>query len=268
MKGLKYAGVIVIMLLIVAMIVAFSTKEEVVEKGRWVYHPAESRGKTQADWLLSNHTFTFNNYYDPDRMSFGLLRVLNDDWIAGGSGFPMHAHQDMEIITIPLKGGLKHKDSSGGEGEIYANDVQVMTAGTGIRHSEFNASSSEAGSFLQIWVFPRQRGLEPGYREKHYNPEGRNNKWQRIVAPEGKEALTINQDAVFLRGDFRKGKKVHYDFAFPGNGVYIFMLEGSIEVLGQELQRRDGFGVWEVSEIDLTIMEDAEILLMEVPMIK
>jgi redox-sensitive bicupin YhaK (pirin superfamily) len=272
MKPLHYFS---ITLLLVLGMIGFSISKKsnamdvFVEEpvGKSVLHKADTRGMSRADWLLSRHTFTFNRYYDPERMSFGLLRVLNDDWIAAGSGFPTHPHENMEIITIPLKGGLKHKDSSGGEGEIWANDVQVMTAGTGIRHSEFNASQTKDGEFLQTWVFPRQRGLKPGYDQKRFGPEGRKNQWQTIVAPNHSEALAINQDAVYTRGEFKKGKKVRYEIQFPGNGVYTFVLEGSCKVNGQQLERRDGYGVWEVKGLNIEVTEDVELLLMEVPMI-
>lgn len=254
------------------LVYAFSTgnrklSNEVTD-GKTILHKADTRGKTQASWLLSNHTFTFNNYYDPDRMSFGTLRVLNDDWIAAGSGFPMHAHQDMEIITIPLQGGLKHKDTSGGEGEIHENDIQVMTAGTGIRHSEFNASQTDAGSFLQIWVFPRERGLQPSYRDKRFPENGRKNQWQTIVSPSNEDALSINQDAVFNRGTFDKDKRIRYDLTFPGNGVYIFVIEGSCQIGDQVLNKRDGYGIWEVPGFSIKMLDKAELLLMEVPMLK
>lgn len=232
-----------------------------------VLHKAETRGETRASWLLGKHTFSFNRYYDPDRMNFGLLRVLNDDHIAGGGGFPTHPHENMEIVTIQLEGGLAHRDNTGGSGTIRPNEVQVMTAGTGVQHSEVNASATEASKLLQIWVFPKEMGLTPRYDQKRFDPAKRQGRWQTLVAPNDPEALMIHQDAVFSRGSFPSGTTARYDMHFPSNGVYAFILSGACRVNGQPLQARDGFGVWDTSHIEVEATADTEILLIEVPMI-
>jgi|AntRauTorckE5430_2_1112549.scaffolds.fasta_scaffold03753_6 redox-sensitive bicupin YhaK (pirin superfamily) len=232
-----------------------------------VLHKANTRGETRASWLIGKHTFSFNRYYDPDRMSFGLLRVLNDDWIAGGGAFPMHPHENMEIVTIQLEGGLVHQDNNGGQGVISENEVQAMSAGTGIRHSEANASKTEACKLLQTWVFPRQMGLKPRYDQRRFEPEGRQNEWQVLASPEEGEALYIHQQAVYSRGDFDAEKTVKYPIRYAGNGVYAFVLEGQCKINGQSLEQRDGFGVWDTDAITVEMTTDTELLLIEVPMI-
>jgi redox-sensitive bicupin YhaK (pirin superfamily) len=232
-----------------------------------VLHKADSRGETRASWLIGKHSFSFNRYYDPDRMNFGLLRVLNDDWIAGGGAFPMHPHENMEIITIQLEGGLQHTDNNGGQGVIRENEVQVMSAGTGIRHSEANASQTEVCRLLQTWVFPNQMGLKPRYDQRRFDPVGRDNQWQVLASPEEGEALYIHQQAVYSRGDFDAGKTVKYPIRYTGNGVYAFVLEGQCTINGQPLERRDGFGVWETDAITVEATTDTELILIEVPMI-
>ena len=232
-----------------------------------VLHKADTRGESRASWLIGKHSFSFNRYYDPDRMNFGLLRVLNDDWIAGGGAFPMHPHEDMEIITIQLEGGLEHKDNNGGEGIIRKDEVQVMSAGTGIRHSEANVSKTESCELLQTWVFPSRRGITPRYDQRMFGAEDRQNKWQVLASPENGEALFINQQAVYSRGDFKAGKTVKYPIRYPGNGVYAFILEGQCTINGQPLNRRDGFGVWDTNAISVEMTTDTELLLIEVPMI-
>lgn len=232
-----------------------------------VLHKAGTRGETRASWLIGKHSFSFNRYYDPDRMNFGLLRVLNDDWIAGGGAFPMHPHENMEIITIQLEGGLQHTDNNGGQGVIRENEVQVMSAGTGIRHSEANASQTEVCRLLQTWVFPNQMGLKPRYDQRRFDPAGRDNQWQVLASPEEGEALYIHQQAVYSRGAFDAGKSVKYPIRYIGNGVYAFVLEGQCKINGQPLERRDGFGVWETDAIRVEATTDTELILIEVPMI-
>lgn len=231
-----------------------------------VLHKADSRGHANHGWLDSHHTFSFANYYDPSRMHFGALRVLNDDIVAGGMGFGKHPHDNMEIISIPLKGELEHEDSMGNKFAIKNNDVQVMSAGTGIFHSEYNKSKDEPVNFLQIWVFPKEKDIEPRYDQITYEPAQRINKWQRIVAPDSEEAVSINQDAYFSLGKLEKDHSLDYTLEREGNGVYAFILEGDVTIEGQPLNKRDGFGLSETDKISVKADSDAEILLMEVPM--
>jgi quercetin 2,3-dioxygenase len=231
-----------------------------------VLHKAESRGHAYHGWLDSHHTFSFANYYNPERIHFGVLRVLNDDVVQGGMGFPQHPHDNMEIISIPLEGELEHQDSMGNKFVIKKNDVQVMSAGTGIFHSEKNKHKDKAVKFLQIWVFPREKNIKPRYDQITYDPAKRHNQWQRIVAPDEAEAVSINQDAYFSLGQLDAGKTLAYDFALKGNGLYVFVLEGKVSVEGQPLNKRDGLGIWEIDKITVEAQEIAEVLLMEVPM--
>lgn len=232
-----------------------------------VLHKANTRGHANHGWLDAHHTFSFANYYDRNRIQFGALRVLNDDIVAGGRGFGEHPHDNMEIITIPLRGALQHKDNTGGEGVIRAGEVQVMSAGTGVLHSEVNASASEEVNLLQIWVFPNVRNVKPRYDQKAFQAEGRNNQWQTIVSPvQNTEALWIHQNAWFSLGNFSKGKRTEYKLNKSGNGIYIFIIEGDVIVNDQKLNKRDGLGVWEVDKLSFTAESDAQILLMEVPM--
>jgi redox-sensitive bicupin YhaK (pirin superfamily) len=232
-----------------------------------VYHKADTRGNANHGWLQSYHTFSFASFYNPERMHFGVLRVLNDDTVAGGGGFPAHPHENMEIISIPLEGDLEHKDSMGNTTVIRHGDVQVMSAGTGIQHSEYNKSSSNQVKFLQIWVFPNKKGVTPRYDQITLNPEDRANTLQQIVSPNADDAgVWIHQDAWFHLGKFDQGKGDTYTIKKEGNGVYIFLLSGSMTVNGTKLSRRDGLGVWDLESFDLLADEDSEVLLMEVPM--
>ncbi|RRD41948.1 pirin family protein [Comamonadaceae bacterium OH3737_COT-264] len=232
-----------------------------------LYHAAASRGDAHHGWLNSRHTFSFANYYDPDRMGFGALRVINDDQVAGGAGFGTHPHQDMEIISIPLQGDLAHRDSMGNGSIIKHGDIQVMSAGTGVTHSEMNANADAPVKFLQIWVFPKHRGVQPRYQQITLADEARPNDFQQILSPNADDAgVWIHQDAWFSLAKFERGTRKTYSVKKPGNGVYVFVIEGEAKVAGQTLQRRDGLGVWEADAFEVEALADAEILLMDVPM--
>ena len=232
------------------------------------YYPASERGHVNFGWLESHHSFSFGNWHNREKVHFGALRVLNDDTIKGGKGFDTHPHENMEIVTIPLKGALAHKDSTGADGIIYTGDVQIMSAGSGIRHSEYNASHYDPVTLLQIWIFPKQLGIKPRHDQRTFYPEGRKDQWQVVVSPRAEDhALWINQDARLALTHLSAGKTLTYTPAFPGNGVYIFLLEGSLEVDGHPLQPRDGIGLSEMETV--TIRTDAlaaNVLAIEVPM--
>ncbi len=232
-----------------------------------VLHKAATRGHANHGWLDTHHTFSFAQYYDPMRVNFGALRVLNDDVVEGGRGFGRHPHDNMEIISIPLQGDLEHQDSMGNVAVIRQHDVQIMSAGTGIFHSEYNKNADQKVNFLQIWVFPKQRNIKPNYDQKTFRPEDRVNKMQLIVSPEKSgESVWINQDAWFYLGNLKKGFKGDQILNQHGNGFYAFVLDGSVTVNGQHLNRRDGFGVWDTEKITIDAVEDSELLIMEVPM--
>lgn len=232
-----------------------------------VFHPAASRGHANHGWLDSYHTFSFAGYRDPSRVHFGALRVLNDDTVAGGMGFGRHPHDNMEIISIPLSGDLEHQDSLGNRAVIRQHDVQVMSAGTGVAHSEKNHSLREPVKFLQIWVFPREQGVTPRYAQQSFPPAARHNRLLQVVSPNPAEGdVWINQDAWFHLGNFDSGFTTDYQLKAPGNGVYAFVLEGDVTINGQALHRRDGLGLWEVAKLDIRADSPAELLLMEVPM--
>lgn len=232
-----------------------------------VLHKAETRGHADHGWLNSHHTFSFAGYYDPDRMHFGMLRVLNDDTVSPGMGFGTHPHDNMEIISIPLEGDLEHKDSMGNTSVIKHGDIQVMSAGTGIRHSEYNKNQDKPVKFLQIWVIPNEKNVSPRYDQITLNPGDGHNKFQQILSPNpGDEGVWIHQDAWFHLGKFDKDKNTEYSLKKKDHGVYIFVLDGTINVDGQKLGPRDGYGVWETEKIKLRTETEAEILLMEVPM--
>ena len=231
-----------------------------------IIHRAAERGHLNHGWLDTWHSFSFGQYHDPEKTHFGTLRVLNDDSVKGGFGFGMHPHDNMEIITIPLKGALQHKDSTGGEGVIRKYDVQRMSAGSGIRHSEFNHSKDEDVTLLQIWVFPKERNITPGYDQKTFLPEERQNKLQYIVAPDVPTALKAHQDTWFSLGNFEKGKNVDYALHGADKGIYLFVIEGSVEIAGAKLGRRDGIGISQTDRITLKTGEGTELLLIEVPM--
>jgi redox-sensitive bicupin YhaK (pirin superfamily) len=233
-----------------------------------IYYPAKERGTNDIGWLKANFSFSFGPYYHPDKVHFGALRVLNDDTIAAGAGFGTHPHDNMEIITIPLSGAIEHKDSMGNIGVIHAGEIQVMSAGTGITHSEYNHSQTEDAKALQIWLFPKERNIKPRYDQKSFTDVLEPNKLVKLVSAdkESKDTLWINQDAVFSMGDFESGKKIDYKVSRPENGVYIFIIEGSVKIGDQILNKRDALGVYDTAELDIDTQDNTRILIMDVPM--
>lgn len=232
-----------------------------------VLHKADSRGKADHGWLKSNHSFSFAGYYNPERMNFGVLRVLNDDYVEPSMGFSTHPHDNMEIISIPLEGDLEHKDSMGNVAVIKEGDVQVMSAGTGIFHSEKNKNSDKPVKFLQIWVFPNERNVQPRYDQISIRDVKKQNEFYQVLSPDkNDQGVWVHQNAWFHLGDFDKGAKAEYKLKDSNNGLYVFVLSGDVTVNGQELNSRDGFGLWDIEEISLEANEDARVLLMEVPM--
>lgn len=233
-----------------------------------ILHKAESRGFADHGWLKSFHTFSFANYYNPERMHFGALRVLNDDYVEAGMGFGTHPHNNMEIISIPLEGDLEHKDSMGNTAVIRNGDIQVMSAGTGITHSEYNRNTDRPVKFLQIWVYPRSKNVEPRYGQISLNPAERHNRLQQVVSPDpAGEGVWIHQDAWFHLGRLDKDFSLTYPLKKAGNGVYIFVLKGSLQAGPITLNERDGLGISRQDEILIKAMShDAEVLVMEVPM--
>lgn len=232
-----------------------------------ILHKAETRGHANHGWLNSYHTFSFANYYNPDRMHFGALRVLNDDTVAAGMGFGTHPHDNMEIISIPLEGDLEHKDSMGNTTIIRHGDIQVMSAGTGIRHSEYNKNADQPVKFLQIWVIPDKRGVKPRYDQISLNPADRQNRLQQILSPNSDDAgVWIHQNAWFHLGKLEQGFSTDYTLKTPVNGVYVLVLSGKVTINGQSLSDRDGFGIWDIDKLTLHADSDAEVLMMEVPM--
>lgn len=233
-----------------------------------VLHKSDSRGHANHGWLDSHHTFSFANYYNPERMHFGVLRVLNDDRVDEGMGFGTHPHDNMEIISIPLEGDLEHKDSMGNVTVIKHGDIQVMSAGSGITHSEYNRNKDKKVKFLQIWVFPNKRNVTPRYDQITLNLSDRHNKLQQILSPNADdEGVWIHQDAWFHLGKFDKDVATTYSLKNKNNGVYVFVLNGEFSINGQLLENRDGLGIWSVDSFDLQAQtQDAEVLLMEVPM--
>lgn len=232
-----------------------------------ILHPANTRGDANHGWLHSKHTFSFANYYNPDRMHFGVLRVLNDDIVAAGMGFGTHPHDNMEIISIPLEGDLEHKDSMGNVAVIRNGDIQVMSAGTGITHSEYNKNKDQQVKFLQIWVFPNKRNVIPRYDQITLNAADRHNKLQQIVSPNPNDAgVWINQNAWFNLGNFDQNVSTEYTLNNKNNGLYVFNLSGNLEINGQTLNPRDGFGIWDTDKVSIKAQTNTEFLLMEVPM--
>ncbi len=234
-----------------------------------ILHKADSRGDANHGWLHSRHTFSFANYYNPRRMHFGALRVLNDDTVEAGKGFGTHPHDNMEIISIPLEGDLEHKDSMGNVSVIKHGDIQIMSAGTGITHSEYNKNSDRQVKFLQIWVFTNREGVTPRYDQLTLEIADRHNKFQQVLSPNQEdEGVWIYQNAWFHLGRFDKGAGADYKFKKGGNGVYAFILNGRVTIDDTVLDERDGFGVWNTDQVSIMAnSQDAEVLLMEVPMI-
>ncbi len=237
-------------------------------KANTVLHKAETRGHANHGWLDSHHSFSFANYYNPDRMHFGVLRVLNDDRVDGGKGFGRHPHDNMEIISIPLEGDLEHKDSMDNVAVIKHGDIQVMSAGTGIFHSEYNKNADQDVKFLQIWLFPKTKNVTPRYDQLTLNVEDRHNNLQQILSPNPDDAgVWINQDAWFHLGKFDKDFATEYKLKNPANGLYAFVLKGDITIEDNALNQRDGLGIWDTNSITIKAnSQDAEVLLMEVPM--
>lgn len=232
-----------------------------------ILHKAETRGHANHGWLNSYHTFSFANYYNPERVHFGVLRVLNDDSVEPGMGFGTHPHNNMEIISIPLEGDLEHKDSMGNVSVIKFGDVQVMSAGTGITHSEYNKNKDKPVKFLQIWVFPNTENVLPRYDQISLNIEDRHNKLQQILSPNpNDEGVWIYQNAWFYLGNFDEGIKTDYSIKAKGNGVYAFILTGEVTIDGRQLMPRDGFGIWDSDKITIEANSKAELLIMEIPM--
>lgn len=232
-----------------------------------VIHKSETRGHANHGWLDAHHTFSFANYHNPERMHFGVLRVLNDDHIAAGRGFGKHPHDNMEIITIPLEGDLEHQDSMGNSTVIKEGDVQVMSAGTGIQHSEYNKSEENHIKLLQIWLFPNKKNVTPRYDQISIRDIEEDNKFYQVLSPNSDDqGVWIHQDAWFNLGKFSKGSSDEYTIKKAGNGVYAFILEGEVEIDGQKLSKRDGMGIWDTEKIKLVANQDARVLLMDVPM--
>ncbi len=232
-----------------------------------VFHAAGTRGHANHGWLNANHSFSFAQYYDPSRVHFGVLRVLNDDIVRKGAGFGKHPHDNMEIISVVLDGEIGHRDSMGHEESIKANEVQVMSAGTGIEHSEYNHSKEQDLNLLQIWIFPKRRNVEPRYDQRAFEPADRLNKLQLLVSPidNSDEGLKIHQDAWIYRTSLEAGKSLTLD-VHEGNGVYAFVINGRASIEGHELNRRDALGISETKDVNINAETDSDILLIEVPM--
>ena len=234
---------------------------------RTILHKSETRGIANHGWLNSHHTFSFANYYDPKRMGFGVLRVINDDIVAPAKGFGTHPHNNMEIISIPLAGSLKHKDTMGNEHIIAKGEVQAMSAGTGLQHSEYNSSNSETVNFLQIWLLPKKENIKPNYSQKKFDALKRRDKLQLVVSPDGREdSVEINQDAFFSLIDLSSGNELFYSQYNKENGVYFFVIDGQLDINDEELKGRDGLGIENIDEIKIVAKSKSELLIMEVPL--
>ncbi|MDD5151022.1 MAG: pirin family protein [Flavobacterium sp.] len=232
-----------------------------------ILHKANTRGHADHGWLNAYHSFSFARWYNPDRIQFGMLRVLNDDTVAAGMGFGTHPHDNMEIITIPLEGDLAHKDSMGNESTIKTGDVQVMSAGTGIQHSEFNPNVDQRTKLFQIWLFPKFRNVEPRYQQITLDIAKQKNDFAQILSPNpDDEGVWIYQDAWFYLSDFDQDFSKKLVLKKEGNGFYIINIEGEIEVNGEKLDKRDAIGIWETNEIEIKANVDSKFLVMEIPM--
>lgn len=230
-----------------------------------VIHRSDTRGKAEYGWLTSRHTFSFANYYNPDRIKFGKLCVLNDDIVESSMGFDTHHHDNMEIISIPLVGTLRHKDSIGNEHVISRGDIQIMSAGTGITHSEYNASSIESVNFLQIWILPKKINIHPRYDQKTININSTKNEFKAIVTPNQENDITvwINQDAFFSLANLDTGKAVSYQCNFDNPAVYIFLISGEINIDGDILHSRDGIALSNLAQIKIYANSASTILCIE-----
>lgn len=232
-----------------------------------IIHKAETRGHANHGWLNTHHTFSFANYYNPERVHFGALRVLNDDWITGGEGFGKHPHDNMEIITIPLKGDVEHQDSMGNKGIITTGEIQVMSAGTGIFHSEYNPNKDKETELLQIWVFPDKKNVTPRYKQISLSDVAKPNELYQILSPHAEEqGVWIHQQAWFYMGELNNGWEGSYTLKKSNSGVYVFVIEGEVTIDGKELKRRDGMGITETPEFKIKTGAQTKLLLMEVPM--
>jgi len=232
-----------------------------------VLHKAATRGGADHGWLKSFHSFSFSSYFNPERVHFGALRVLNDDTVDGGKGFGEHPHDNMEIISIPLEGALVHKDSMGNVATIERGEIQMMSAGTGIYHAENNKDNSDPVKFLQIWIFPNKRNVEPRYDQKKIDLDAKPNQLVQVLSPNpDDDGVWIYQDAWFNMGKLETNNTVDYTIHKKGNGAYIFVLDGDIEVNGQLLNKRDGFGIWDTDGFSISAHTAAEFLIMDVPM--
>jgi redox-sensitive bicupin YhaK (pirin superfamily) len=240
---------------------------QLIYKLKTVLHKSSDRGHANHGWLDAWHSFSFAGYYDPEKTHFGVLRVLNDDTVAAGMGFGMHPHDNMEIITIPLSGTLAHTDSMGNSGTISFGEIQVMSAGSGITHSEFNHSKVEPVKLLQIWLFPKEKNVQPRYDQLSYDLDKINNNWVQVISPDVNDAGSwIHQDAWFHVGNFSKESYSIYELKKEGNGLYIFVISGSVEVGEYTLGKRDALGVWETGKATFNFLSDSLVLIMEVPM--
>ncbi len=234
-------------------------------------YPSENRGHANHGWLNAKHSFSFAGWYDPGKIHFGALRVLNDDEVAAGMGFGKHPHDNMEIITLVQQGALEHKDSMGNGSAMKPNDVQVMSAGSGVFHSEFNPSKTEALKLFQIWIFPDKQNVTPRYDQKTFLPEGRKNKWQEVIKPDTQtegDAIFIHQQAWFNLADLDAEKEITYQNKKTGNGAYVFVIEGDAEVAGTKLKQRDAIGVSEYNDFTIKALSNTRILVIDVPMIE
>ena len=231
------------------------------------FHAAKTRGNANHGWLNANHSFSFANYHNPERMNFGALRVLNDDTIAPGMGFGTRPHENMEIITIPLEGDLEHKDSMGNIGVINEGEIQVMSAGTGVHHSEYNKNADQAVKVLQLWVFPKKQNVTPRYDQMSVRDLKKPNDFYQVLSPNSEDAgMWVHQDTWFHLGEFDVEKSLDYTLKKPGNGVYVFVIEGSFNVEGENLKKRDAIGIWDTETINFTAQSQSKVLLVEVPM--
>lgn len=231
-----------------------------------IFHPANERGHANHGWLNAYHSFSFSSYNDPSKVHFGALRVLNDDTIAGGMGFGMHPHDNMEIVTIPLEGAIQHSDNMGHTAVISAGEVQHMSAGTGVMHAEKNANHNNELKLLQIWVIPKKLSVTPSYDQRKFAVEARKNAFQTLVSPEGGDSIKINQESWFSMASLEKGRSLTYNLHGEGQGVYVFLIDGNVDIEDINLNKRDAAGIWDTDSIEITAHENAEILLIEVPM--
>lgn len=232
-----------------------------------IFHSAASRGSANHGWLNAKHSFSFASWYNPDRVNFGALRVLNDDIVAAGGGFGTHPHDNMEIITIPLSGSLKHQDSMGNSSIIHAGEIQIMSAGTGIQHSEFNPSNQEELKLFQIWIFPNLRNVTPRYDQFVINYELAKNNFLQLVSPnKSDEGTWIHQNAWIHMAQIEEGKKIKHKLNHPGNGIYFMVIDGTFQIGEHLVEQKDALGVWEIDSIDIISVNAGKILAIEIPM--